>query len=140
MNEESNALFCGRVFQRRLLSELQLNKNRVDSITRKCDASGVRIFRQSIVAVFFVAFFAVSGTNGLCGIFSITGLSHHHHGEASHGVKVCSAEEKHYDESHVPCHEAEGDFFCSFLRDRLTAKVTTMTAWQFLKLGSCLII
>ena len=70
----------------------------------------MHIFRQSVVAVFFLAFFAVSGTNGLCGIFSITGLSHHHHGEASHDVKVCFAEEKHCDESPVPCHEAEGDF------------------------------
>jgi len=70
----------------------------------------VRIFQQSIVAVFFLAFFAVSGANGLCGVFSITGLSHHHHGEASHDVKVCFAEEKHCDESPVPCHEAEGDF------------------------------
>ncbi len=92
-----------------------LNNNPVDSTTQKCDSVSVRIFRQSIVAIFFLAFFAVSGTNGLCGIFSITGLSHHHDSVAEDS-KVCFGEEEHCEDTHVPCNEVKEDF----LKGKLT--------------------
>lgn len=111
--------------------------NFIDFANLLCDLIPVAVFKQSVMLVLFLAFTVLNGAGGVCGVFNLVEISHHHDDVAGDS-NVCFNEVEHCDDTHVPCGKADEDlldekytqpsnpvtFFASSVADVATVSAT----------------